>query len=141
RQLSPMAVARDHFALAVDSGKLYAIGGRLGNFAVKLDANEEYDPAADSWSLRAPLPTPRSGVAGATLAGRVQVFGGEEPRGTFTENEAYDPIANSWSSLAPMPSGRHGLGAVAFGTAIYVLAGGDTPGGSATSLNQAFSYE
>ena len=40
-----------------------------------------------------------------------------------------------------MPTPRHGLGAVALGDRIYVLAGGDTPGGSATALNEAFALD
>jgi hypothetical protein len=38
-----------------------------------------------------------------------------------------------------MPSPRHGLAAVTLGDAIYVLAGGPTPGGSESALNQSFA--
>jgi hypothetical protein len=109
--------------------------------AANLDVNEVFDPAGGTWAFGAPLPTARSGIAGAALAGRIQVLGGEEPGKTFVENEAYDPASDSWVSLAPLPAGRHGLAAVSFGNAIYVLAGGDTPGGSATAWNEAFSLE
>jgi N-acetylneuraminic acid mutarotase len=105
-----------------------------------VDANEEYDPAADRWRPRRPIPTPRSGVAGAVLANRAYVFGGEQPSGTFRENEEYDPVADTWTARAPMSAGRHGLAAATVGDAIYVLAGGPTPGGSQIGTNEAFSF-
>ena len=37
-----------------------------------------------------------------------------------------------------MPTARHGLAAVALGSRIYLLAGGPTPGGSASALNEVF---
>jgi len=36
------------------------------------------------------LPTARSGIAAAVLEGRMFVFGGEAPTGTFNQAEAYD---------------------------------------------------
>jgi len=106
--------------------------------ARNLDANEEYDPGRDTWTARRKLPTARSGIAGAVLRGRVHVFGGESPQGTFNQNEAYDPATDGWTTLAPMPTARHGLGAVTIGDAIYVVAGGPTPGGSQSPANERY---
>ena len=36
-----------------------------------------------------------------------------------------------------MPTARHGIGVVNLGNRIYVLAGGTSPGGSASALNEA----
>lgn len=45
---------RDHLAIGVVKGKLYAIGGRVdGSHAKNLSVNEEYDPSADRWRARA----------------------------------------------------------------------------------------
>ena len=108
---------------------LYAIGGRLNhNFGLNLDFNEEYDPTTDTWSMKAPLPTTRSGIAAAVLDGHIYVFGGEGQRGTFDETESYNPATDSWEQLAPMPTARHGLGAATIGRTIYVVAGGISPG-------------
>jgi N-acetylneuraminic acid mutarotase len=59
------------------------------------------------------MPTARSGIAAAGIEGRVFVFGGEGPAGTFNQVEAYDAGTNGWSSHARMPTARHGLGAAA----------------------------
>jgi hypothetical protein len=72
------------------------------------------------------------------LNGRIFVFGGEAPTGTFADNEAFEPTTNSWSAFAPMPTARHGMGAIAFNSLIYVLAGGQTSGGSGSTLNEVF---
>jgi N-acetylneuraminic acid mutarotase len=127
-------------AVGVVSGKLYAIGGRVdGRHAKNLAVNEEYDPVSDRWRARAPMPTSRSGIAAAALGGKIFVFGGESPAGTFNQNESYDPAADSWTTWSPMPTARHGLGAVVVGKSIYVLSGGPKPGGTFSSANELFT--
>ena len=84
------------------------------------------------------MPTPRSGIAAAALGDRINVFGGENPSQTFDDNEEYDPGTDAWRARARMPTPRHGLGAVALGNVVYVVAGGPTPGGSASGANEAF---
>ena len=123
----------------VAAGKIYAIGGRLRHsFRANLDINEEYDPATDSWSARAPLPTTRSGIAAAAQDRVIYVFGGEGPDGTFDENEAYDPANDLWLNAEAMPTARHGLGAAVVDGIIYVIAGGVSPGSSDSAANEAF---
>jgi N-acetylneuraminic acid mutarotase len=131
--------ARDHLAAAAVDGRLYAIGGRInGDYNRNLTANEAYDPAADRWEERAPLPTARSGIAAAVLDGRIFVVGGEARSGTFSEVESYDPKTNSWSSYAPMPTARHGLGAAVADGKLYVISGGPKPGVSRSAANEIF---
>jgi N-acetylneuraminic acid mutarotase len=133
---------RDHLAAAPDfrGGLIYAIGGRLNvDFGRNVQTSEEYSPGTDTWIAKASLPTARSGIAAAQLGGRIFVFGGEGSEGTFDENEAYDPATDTWETLEPMPTARHGLGAVAFGESIYVIGGGETPGGSVSGHNEAFT--
>ena len=132
------AYARDHVAISVVDGRIYVIGGRLRSFAINLVKNEVYDPSTNRWEEKSPLPSRRSGIAGATVNGKVYVFGGEGVNGTFDENERYNPITDSWQTMPPMPTARHGLGAAALGSRIYVLAGGLTPGGSRSTLNEVF---
>ena len=129
-----MPTARSSGVAVVHDGKIYVAGGRPpreGDFAV-------YDPATDRWEERASMPTARSGIAAAILDGRIFIFGGEAPSETFSQVEAYDPRTNKWSVYARMPTARHGLGAVAVGKSIYVIAGGPTPGASASEANEAF---
>jgi N-acetylneuraminic acid mutarotase len=134
--------ARDHLASLNDAAgeKVYAIGGRRNvDFGQNLDASEEYDRATDTWTARSPLPTARSGIAAAFLAGRIFVFGGEGSSGTFDENEGYDPVTDTWETFEPMPTARHGLGAAVVGDTIYVIGGGETPGLSVSGANEAFT--
>lgn len=133
---------RDHLAVhnSAAQGKIYAIGGRIQvDFGRNVDANEKYHPEADAWTARSPLPTARSGIAAASLGGRIFIFGGEGPEGTFDENEVYDPASDTWETLEPMPTARHGLGAAVVGDTIYVIAGGETPGLSVSGVNEAFT--
>jgi N-acetylneuraminic acid mutarotase len=84
------------------------------------------------------MPTARSGIAAAVLHGRMFVFGGEGPAGTFNEVEAYNPRRNSWTSYVRMPTARHGLGAATVAGRIYVISGGPTPGDSVSAANEIF---
>jgi hypothetical protein len=77
--------------IAVD-GKIHVIGGRFKGPADRTGLHDIYDPATDTWTARAPLPTPRSGLVGAYYHGLILVLGGElPPDHTFPENEAFDP--------------------------------------------------
>ena len=135
-----MPTPRDHHAIGVLNGKLYAIGGRInGRHDKSITANEEYDPSTDRWRARDPLPTVRSGIVAASLDGKVFVFGGESNFGTHNQTESYDPASNRWQSWAPMPIARHGLGAAVLGQSIYVISGGPKPGATFSSVNEVFT--
>jgi N-acetylneuraminic acid mutarotase len=68
-------------------GKLYVMGGERYNAArhafETLDITIVYDPATDTWTRRASLPSPRSGIAASRvfLGGqpRIEVVGGVAP--------------------------------------------------------------
>jgi N-acetylneuraminic acid mutarotase len=131
RTLQPMPSARNHFTAAAVDGKLYVIGGRIGDVNVTRSSNtdvvEAYDPAADAWTLRARMPTARSGTAGGAHAGRVYVVGGEyqndEVMMAFRAVEAYDAASNSWSVMPRMLSPRHGLAGAVLGTRLHAVGG------------------
>ena len=80
------------------------------------------------------MPTPRSGLAGASYHGMILVLGGElPPDHTFPENEGYDAKTDRWITLAPMPHGRHGFGGAAIGDNAYFVGGSLNPGGGGTT--------
>lgn len=60
--MTPMRTARFNLGVAVVNGKIYAIGGLIdnGDRSWETNANEEYDPATDSWSIKKPMPTARA---------------------------------------------------------------------------------
>jgi N-acetylneuraminic acid mutarotase len=122
--------ARDHMAVVATAGKIHAIGGRLAGPVERTGQHDVYDPATNSWTPAAPLPTPRSGVAAVLYQEKILVLGGElPPNHTFVENESYDAASERWVALAPMPAGRHGFGGGVIGANAYFVGGSLTPGG------------
>jgi N-acetylneuraminic acid mutarotase len=137
---SPLPIARDHLAVAVVDGKIYALGGRFeSSYTRNLSLHDVYYPGTDKWMSAAPLRTPRSGAAAAVVEGKIHLFGGEAPEGTSPAHEIYDPDINIWKAAPPMPTARHGLAAAALENKIYLLTGGLRPGSSISSLNEVFT--
>src|SRR5207253_8632256 len=66
--------------------RMYVIGGATtlpGSTAVhparphySVAAVEEYDPAANTWRARAPIPTPRNHATAGVVNGKIYVIGG-----------------------------------------------------------------
>jgi Kelch motif len=74
----------------VIGGKFYVVGGFHGLQAVAdLDV---YDPATDTWTTRAPIPTAGRAI-GTALQGKLYVIAGSNAY-------VYDPGTNKWSSIA-----------------------------------------
>ena len=125
--ISPMGEARSHFGSAVHDGLLYVFGGGGGDFK-SLDSVEVYDPAADSWNARSPMPTPRSGIAAATVGDRIYVMGGgfRRPDGTFDFKSTVDiylPNEDRWQ-VGPSLLERHDApAAIAVDGNVYLIAG------------------
>jgi N-acetylneuraminic acid mutarotase len=135
-QRTPMPTARNHHFSATVNGRIYMIGGRLGSggagAASPTDVNEEYDPATNIWTLKAPMPTPRSGGGAAVYNGRIITAAGElttrQFAATFRAVEAYDPATDTWSILPSMPQAKHGGGVAIVGNRLYLASGALTPG-------------
>src|SRR5437588_242271 len=132
RTRAPMPTARNHMGAGTVNGKIYVIGGRLtGAFSIAMPGNtdvvQEYDPAANAWATRAPMPTARSGGGTAVLDGRLYVGGGElqtyQFLAAFRAFEAYDPAADTWAQLPYMPSPRHSFAMAAVGNRIHAVSG------------------
>ena len=100
---------------------------------------------ANNWTELPPMPTPRSGIAGAVVTGSLVVFGGEgnddDPDGVFGEVEAYDPVAGAWTQLPRMPTPRHGIGAAVIGDVVYIPGGGPVEGFGVTGVHEIFVPE
>ena len=124
-----MPTAREHMPAVALGGRSYVPGGRFETIEHNTDLHEVYDPVTNSWVEAAPLPTPRSGTAGAALDRRVLVFGGQEPAGTIGKYEVYGPVTNAWKKFASLPTPRYGFGAATMGGAGYLPAGAPVVGG------------
>lgn len=131
---------RDHLVAGSVAAKFYAVGGRRNG---ELRGNvDEFDPAAGKWTAKAPMLTPRAGTAGAVLADRILVAGGEgnpeDPKGIFAENEGYDPAGDTWTTLAPMLTPRHGTGGASIEGVFFVPGGATRQGFGAVATNESY---
>ena len=71
------------WGVAVVNGKIYAIGGLLLKYrdkttiqSVDVATNEEYDPATNTWSYKALMPTQRDSFAIAVYQNKIYCIGG-----------------------------------------------------------------
>ncbi len=110
------------------NGKIYVIGGissdGLGPNYISSRV-EEYDPVANTWTDRTPIPTPRYGLAAvAATNGKIYAIGGVNTSGILSTVEEYDPETNTWRSRTPIHNFRYSLAAVATSDGkIYALGG------------------
>ena len=129
----PMPTARHGLTAHFVNGTLYVIGGKnkelMGFAHENLNINEAYNPKTDSWTSKAPMPTPRHHIASAVVDGKIYVIGGRHTGLQQTQldnNEMYDPFSDTWTSKAPMPTNRSGLAAAASADGnVYVFGGED----------------
>lgn len=109
-------------------GRLYAIGGQHAESEARGSQRQvdAYDPAMDTWTSVADLPSARGHVSSSAVvvAGRIVVVGGTD-QGTVasTAVEAYDPATNAWTSLPGLPVGRKSAVAGLIGGDLYVATG------------------
>jgi N-acetylneuraminic acid mutarotase len=144
--LPDLPTQRNHLAAGAIGGRLYVVGGRFGGGvgSEMTGVVEVYDPATNTWTSAAPLPTARGGVNGIAARGCFYAFGGEgndaDPRGVFAENEVYDPRTDTWQSLEPIPTPVHGVtGAAYLDGWIHLPGGGVARGGnSGSTIHQVF---
>ena len=126
---SPMPTARNYMGAVALSGIIYAIGGWNPTLTPdgELDVVEAYDPGSGTWTTKAPLPAPRSGVAVGALDGTLIVVGGERKKTVLAAVEAYDPTANSWSTLTNLSNTRFFHSAISLNNALYTFGGRRAP--------------
>ncbi|MEM9439754.1 MAG: kelch repeat-containing protein [Pseudomonadota bacterium] len=134
----PAPTARNSAAGAILDDKLHIVGGRqsvVGGIR-NVDVHEVYDPRADIWSTRAPMPQAQGGLAAAAFNNKLYAFGGEffdKGSGVYKEAWAYDPLTDNWKPVAPMPIPRHGLGAAALAGGIHLIGGAIAAGAKGRS--------
>ncbi len=147
--LAPMTVSRTRVAVAAVGEKVYAIDGESGRLradggalrsadttgAESADPDlraweaevEEYNPATNTWTSRAPKPTAVSNAGAGVIGGVIYVAGGYVSGVPQAVLEAFSPVTNSWSTLAPLPTPVSGGAVAVVGTQLFVM-GGHTSG-------------
>ncbi|KIH53798.1 kelch repeat protein, partial [Ancylostoma duodenale] len=101
--VQPMRRGRQNHCLAVNGGKIYAIGGQ-GKCASALREVEFYDVDRNVWIEVAPMMQKRYGAAAVFLDNRLYV---------------YNPESNSWTAGVPMKEKRFQAEAVVIDGYIY----------------------
>jgi hypothetical protein len=88
-----MTTPRTYLSTCVVNGKIYAIGGLTANEADHLSQVEEYDPATDTWTRKADIPTARSGLVTCAVNGKMYAIGGwaDSAWTGISTVEEYDP--------------------------------------------------
>jgi hypothetical protein len=138
-----MPTARAGLGVVAVNGKIYAIGGTTAGGQYPPDVssggfvgtNEEYDPATDTWTNKASMPTPRDYFAIAAYQNKIYCIGGaigytavEGMPGFYSYvssgvNEVYDTVTDSWITKASMPFDGMKLQANVVNGKIYVMQG------------------
>jgi hypothetical protein len=125
-----------HLGMAALGGRIYVTGGYdEEDFNVDVDAAWAYDPAANSWSAVADMPSPRAAHASVAMGGLLYVVGGVGDNST--QLWTYDPATNTWdASRAPLPTAREHLTAAEVGGKLLVIAGRWFPSGNLATVEE-----
>ncbi|NJN70951.1 MAG: galactose oxidase [Nitrospira sp.] len=123
---APMPIGLHHVGIGVAGGRLYVIGGysksglSVWNPVATVYA---YDPATDSWTERASMPTARGALSVTEHDGKLYAIGGYDRKANNAQVEVYDPLHNVWTTAAPMPTPRDHLAAATIAGKIYAIGG------------------
>lgn len=61
--LAPMPTGANHVSVAAYAGKIYALGGFIGQNKDAIDHAYAYDVTSNSWTTLPPLPRPRGAAS------------------------------------------------------------------------------
>lgn len=129
--VAPMPVSINHTAAAVHDGKLYLVGGYMGDPATFMRGDGlavaiflEYDPATDRWRELPPPPTKRGAVAADVIGDELFVAGGwNTTQGDLSVLEIYDFRTGRWRRGPDMQFARNHVVGTAAGGKFYAVGG------------------
>jgi len=144
--LTPMPTARSGVGAVAVGGLIYVFGGwsLVGSTPTLQNLVEVYDPAADSWSTAAPMPTARAYLGATECGGKIYAIGGMISTTPVTSSmtnivEVYDPATDAWTTETPMPTARAELVVVNVEGQVFAMGGGIF--GSSLAANQSFTCQ
>jgi N-acetylneuraminic acid mutarotase len=147
---APMHEARAYLGVAVVNGKIYAIGGDTNSIIANVcpgttrsnhlvGTNEEYDPAANEWTIKTSMPTARALFGMTAYQNEIYCIGGYDINyADLGINEVYDTSSDSWCTKTAMPSPAYGVIANVVDEKIYVIGGATTIGGVGSNVNYVY---
>ena len=129
-----MHFSRTGAGAASVNGIVYVMGGSqrynvtdTGFSYMSINATEAYNPATDTWTLKAPMPTSRDGFGVAVYQNKIYCIGGESVSATGSHatnaNEVYDTETDSWQTKTSMPTARYGIEANVVDGKFYLIGG------------------
>jgi N-acetylneuraminic acid mutarotase len=111
---SSMPTPRADLSANIVNDKIYLIGGKkyssTAPYYSQTSINEVYNPATDSWSRNASMPTAVQGYASAVIGDRIYFVGGSKPSSqpgfdtVINANQIYDTQTDRWSTGKIMDS-------------------------------------
>ncbi len=143
KALAPLPNPRGAGQAVAVGGRIYVIGGVSSNIhgtpyapiplgspaQIVVGAVDEYDPAADTWRPRSPMPTPRNHYLAAEVGGKIYALNGRTGSVFVTMSdvtdlvEVYDPASDQWSYKSRAPTRRGDVAGGACNGRIYVTGG------------------
>ena len=130
-----MPTARSGVSVSVVDGKIYAIGGSkvktiqvprgFNSESEELATVEMYDPATDTWTQKADMPT-RKKTMTCVVDGKIYAIGGwlttnEKPH--LETVEVYDPATDTWAKTQSMNRARCSAAIGVVNGEIYAIGG------------------
>ena len=107
---------------AVHGGKIYVFGGADPRGACCSDAAYAYDPAANEWATKRPMPQMSAFNGAHSIGDTIYVVAGSAIR---PDNKlyAYNPITDEWSPRAARPLYRSRFASAVVNDRLYVIGG------------------
>jgi N-acetylneuraminic acid mutarotase len=144
KEKTDMTKRRTELFTSVVDGKIYAIGGgewdSTDRVMISFSTVEEYDPAADTWTPKADMPTARWGFSTSTLNGKIYAVGGSGADDVILSVvEEYDAATDTWAEMPAMPTARYRLSTSVVNDRIYAIGG--QPGSWPTVSNAVEVYD
>ena len=112
------------------NGKIYLVGGNDSADPASAKATTwEYDPAADTFTTRAPIPHAVGGSAFGVIGGHFYLAGGLDALGAVVDlTWDYNIAANSWAAKTAMPSPTNAAGSAAASGKLWSFGGESASG-------------
>jgi len=131
-QKADMPITKYLHSTSVVGGKIYSIGGYhlIGEWNPQwedLKRVDEYDPATNTWTRKADIPTARGYTSTCVVNDKIYVLGGDAETQPISIVEVYDPATDTWAEQTELPTKRWSFTTSVVDGIIYVVAGNTNP--------------
>ena len=114
------------------NGKIYVIGGEYksdDNSHTYYTTVEVYDPNTNTWEIKTPMPTPRSGFSTVVIGNKIYCIGGcnrlEGKINRLNVVEVYDTETDTWETKSSMLEAKNVSTSILLSNKIYCIGGYD----------------